>query len=802
MSTRPPSPIGRLLRRQRTAAALSQEELADRAGLSVRAISDLERGVHQVPRLETVRLLADALALNEVDRGELVSAARPDVDVAPTAVSERAPPQATLPLSLTPLIGRERDAAVLCDLLTAGERRLVTLTGPGGVGKTRLALAAADTLASSFADGVVFVDLAPVRDPALLPAVIATSLGIREGEAQSLADQIAAFLHKRAMLLILDNFEQVLDAAPLVTEFLAASPALRVLVTSREPLRLSGEQVVPVGPLALPGADHFAGLDDVQRSAAVALFVDRAHAADPGFALDEENAAAIAAIVRRLDGLPLAIELAAARVRTLPPTALLPRLGPQTLRLLTGGPRDHPNRQRTIRDAIGWSYALLSPAEQRLFRTLSVFVGGFGLEAAAAVAGESAELEILEGLASLVDKSLVTRLNDSVGQPRFTMLETIREFGLEQLAASGDELRIREAHVAWVVNLSGQAEAELLGREQVWWLKELDGELPNLRAALGWLKQSGDAAMGLRVAGALEWFWFIRGHLREGRAWLEDALADGVDVPPSLRVRALIATRLLALGQHDYPAALAFAEASLAIAERVGDTRTIAAAQFALGIVLQMQGDYELSVVRLEEALPHFRQSEDRVWVAFALTQLGESVFGLPDLDRAAALHEEALSVLRQSGGPWTTALTLQCLGSVVLEQGNIVRAEQLLSESLTLAFDIDDRWFVGDTLALLAITAERQGQFQRAARLIGTVDAVQESIHAPLMFIPAQAARYAKSSDTARRQLGDEAFAAARAVGRAMSLAEASGEVLFEGTHDQRDCVAHDIPQNRHGGN
>ena len=313
------------------------------------------------------------------------------------------------------------------------------------------------------------------------------------------------------------------------------------------------------------------------RSAAVTLFIDRAQAADPSFALTAENAAAIAGIVRRLDGLPLAIELAAARVRTLPPAALLTRLEPQSLRLLTGGPRDQPDRQRTIRDAIAWSYALLSPAEQRLFRTLAVFVGGFTLEAAAAVAGDGDEdLDVLDGVASLIDKSLVRRMDGSAGEPRFTMLETIREFGLEQLAAAGDETSTREAHVAWVVSLAEQAEAGLEGREQVRWLKQLEVELPNLRAALGWLEQTGDAATRLRVASALMWFWFIRGHLREGRAWLEGALADGEDASPSLRARALFAVSGLAFGQHDFHAALAFAEASLAIADRIGDTRSSA----------------------------------------------------------------------------------------------------------------------------------------------------------------------------------------------------------------------------------
>jgi predicted ATPase/DNA-binding XRE family transcriptional regulator len=780
MATPDPPPIGQLLRRYRTTAALSQELLAERAGLSVRAVSDLERGLRQAPRLETVRLLADALQLGEQQRTELFAAARPELAVSPPALSDRASPRTALPLPATRLIGREHDITSLSDLLTQHDIRLVTLTGPGGVGKTRLALAVADTMASRFADGAAFVDLAPVRDPALVAAAVAIALGIREMGAQSIADQIAAYLRGRAMLLVLDNFEQILDAAPLVADLLATAPGLRVLVTSREPLRLSGEQVILVGSLTLPISGQPISADAPRRPEAVRLFIERAHAADSSFALTADNVAAVAGIVRRLDGLPLAIELAAARVRTLPPGALLTRLASQSLRFLTGGPRDHPDRQRTMRDTIAWSYDLLAPTEQWLFRSQSVFVGGFTLDAAAMVAAvRQPEPDVLDGVASLVDKSLVRRMDGSDGEPRFAMLETIREYGLEQLAQTGEEALARNAHVAWVLTLAEQAETGLLGRGQVRWMKELEVELPNLRAALGWLERTGDAVTRLRLASALMWFWYIRGHLSEGRAWLEGALADGEDMSPALRVRALLTVSALAQGQADYQVTVAFAEASLAVAENIGDQRSIAAAHFMRGMVPQMQGDYALAVPRLEEALAQWRQIDDRFWVGMALTQLADAFFGLPDLDRAAALHEEALVVLRESGGPWPTALTLGCLGNVVLEQGDIARAEDLLRESLTLSWDVDDRWIVGHTLASLAVAAERQQQPQCAARLIGAVDGVTERIRAALSQIPAQAARYEHSIEVVRAQLGNEAFAAARAAGRAMPLAEAIREAM-----------------------
>lgn len=779
MTTPEPLPLGPLLQRLRTAAALSQEALAERAGLSVRAVSDLERGLRLAPRLETVRLLADALHLGEVDRAALIAAARPDLAPPLSPPSGNASPRTAVPVSPTRLIGRTQDVETLDAFLRSGVGRLVTLTGPGGVGKTRLALAAAEVAASHFADGAVLVNLAPVRDPAIVPTAVVAALGIRGAGTQTLGDQLAAYLRPRSLLLVLDNCEQVLESAPFVAELLATAPGLSVLATSREPLRLSGEHVMPVHPLATdvprPPTDDAPRLSD-----AVTLFVERAHAADPGFALTPENAAHITGIVAQLNGLPLAIELAAARARTLPPAALLERLRQHSLRLLTGGPRDLPDRQRTMRDAIGWSYDLLAPADQRLLRTLAVFVGGFTLEAATAVAAPAGdELVVLDGVSSLVDKSLVRRVGGFDTEPRFAILETIREYGLEALAAHDEETAARDAHATWALALAQQAGPELLGPGQARWLKQLDAELPNLRAAVDHLELRGSVLPRLQVANAIWPFWYFRGHLNEGRSWLSQALAGEEDTPRSLRSGALFAAALLAFGQTDYEQALAYAEESLMTAQSMADEHGVALALSMRGMLMEMFGEYELGLTRLEEALRLWRKRSNRFWAGIVLLELGEAAAEVPDLERATAYHEEAVSALRDVGTPWSLALATSCLGLVILARGDADRAEQLFRDSIANFSVIDDQWFVCHPLAGLAMVAERAAQPARAARLIGVVDAVCHAVASSLLQSPGEAARYAATISATRAQLGDTAYAAAHAAGRALPLAAAIHEVL-----------------------
>jgi predicted ATPase/class 3 adenylate cyclase len=537
-----------------------------------------------------------------------------------------------LPVQPTPLVGRVREVGAVCALMHRDEVRLVTLTGPGGIGKTRLGLQVAAELSESFADGVFFVDLAPLRNPSLVLSTIAQIIGIQEAAGQPLLERLADVLQQKQLLLLLDNFEQVMSAAMQVADLLSACPSLKVLVTSRERLHVRAEHEFAVPPLALLDPNRLPELATLAQSEAVALFLERAQATKSDFQLNPTNARAIAEICARLDGLPLAIELAAARIKLLSPQALLARLD-QRLTVLTSGARDVPARHQTLRHTIAWSYDLLSAQEQRLFRRLAVFVGGCTPEAVESVstAVDDTNADLLDSMASLLDKSLLQRVEQDGDEPRFAMLETIREYGLEMLASAGEEQATRMAHAAYYLALAERAEPELSGPQQLIWFERLEREHDNLRAALSWLLEQGaheqSKEHALRLGGALSRFWEIRGYVSEGWRWLERVLEISRGERSAVRAKALIGAGALASLQDDFGQAEALCEEGMALCRELGDRRGSATALSSLGYAALMRSNYAAAHAQLEEALTLFREVGDTANSVYALHRLASALF-------------------------------------------------------------------------------------------------------------------------------------------------------------------------------
>jgi predicted ATPase/class 3 adenylate cyclase len=624
-----------------------------------------------------------------------------------------------LPVQPTPFIGREQEVGAVQHLLARDGVRLLTLTGPGGTGKTRLALQVAAELSDAFPDGVFFVDLAPISDPALVVPTIAQTLGVKEVAEHPLLELVSAFLREKQVLLLLDNFEQVVEAAEQVSALLASCPQLKVLVTSREVLHVRGEQEFAVPPLALPDPKRLPDLLALSQNEAVALFIQRAQAASPKFQLTRVNATAITEICIRLDGLPLAIELAAARIKLLPPQALLARLD-QRLAVLTSGARDVPERHQTLHNTIEWSYHLLNEYEQRLFQRLSVFVGGCTLEAAEAVCaalGEGdAARSVFDGMASLIDKSFLRQSEPEGQEPRLLMLETIREYGWERLNESGELEEIRHAHAAYYLHLAEHIDPHLRSAQQGVWLARLRAEHDNLRAALRWSIDHGEKEMALRLGGALWYFWELCGPWGEGRAFLEQALAASEGVAEAVRAKALGGASVLMGNLGDFEQAIALGQQSLALFRKLGERPGTALSLYSLGTMAWLRGNLEPARSLLEEALTLFRGLDDPWGIASSLISLASVALERGEYARTRALLEESLALAREQEDKRGIANALLTWAWLLFwSERALEQARAMLEESVALFREVGDRELEPLGELLLGFVAFLQGEYARA---------------------------------------------------------------------------------------
>jgi predicted ATPase/transcriptional regulator with XRE-family HTH domain len=821
MATRERSAFGSLLRSYRVEAGLSQERLAEHAGLSERGISNLERGERRSPRLETVRMLADALDLSAEDRIPLFRAARPMTNgaVARAEVDAPEPAPSSLPVPPTPLVGREHEIATVVALLEGDAPRLVTLTGTGGVGKTRLALEVAAIVSPAVPDGVGFVALASVSDHALVASAIADALGVRKSPGVSDQTALKRHLRSRRLLLVLDNLEHVLPAAAGIADLLATCSGLTVLATSRVPLRLRGEHQVPISPLSVPDSDRTESLADVAGAGAVRLFVARAEEVKPDFTLNDDNVDPVVEICRRLDGLPLALELAAVRIKVLTPHALLRRLD-RRLTLLTGGAQDLPARHQALRATIAWSYDLLSPEEQALFRRLAVFAGGWTLDAAETVVAPDGTLDAFEGLASLVDKSLVQSTEGLDGEPRYLMLETVREFAVERLEDSGEAETVGRRHVDWCLAMAQEVDTDLsdaaLERNEA----QLEAEQANIRAALGWFRDRELTHDGLRLATAMGGYWGLRSAHAEGGGWMETFLAQPgtTELSAGDRVRALWWLGQWAAYRGDLATAQARLGESLALAHQAGDKRGISMGLGAVAMALVHHGEVAESIPILDEAIALAREVGNRRDLSHLLTYFAIAHGHQGDLARAETLAAESLALVRSFGATrgfestmamlfmgWIAFMgddtdlaaerfgaalalsralaskaiqspALAGLGEVALVRGRSDEAAAHFREGLVMGWESNLPTGMVFNLPGVVRLAIMHGDSRRAARLAG----VLETFGTTLETMPdACVRRYRSDAKRLKAALGNDAFAAELKQGQALGPAEIVAEAL-----------------------
>ena len=724
-----------------------------------------------------------------------------------------------LPVQRTAFIGREQEAAALLQLLSRADVQLVTLTGPGGIGKTRLALQVAADAAAQFPAGICFVPLSAVTDHGLIASTIAQALGVREIGNQSPQENLKEYVSKldQPMLLLLDNFEHLVAAAPVVAHLLTTGAKLKIAVTSQAPLHVYGEHEFPVPPLALPDLKSIPQIEVLARLPAVALFVERAQAVKREFALTRENAPAVAAICARLDGLPLAIELAAARIKLLSPSAMLARLESR-LNLLTGGARDLPTRQQTLRSTVDWSYGLLNAAEQTLLRRLSVFAGGCTLEGVEAVCDTRGDLglDILDGMASMVDKSLAQQVEQVDAETRFFTLNTIREYAIERLVASDDEAAARRAHAAYYLVLAEEGAEDVVAHPE--WLDRFEVEHDNFRLALDYLIKTGEAEWGLRLGAALFRFWETREHLTEGRDAIARLLAmEGASARPKLRARLLFAAAVLAGEQGDYGSARQLFEDSLETCLELNDSRGVAVALNALAVnardrgeldqaailfercvaiwkdlddpsniaralsnlanVTKLQGDCARAASLYHECLTMFRKAGDGAGVAWTLNYQGDVAREKADLAAARSFCEQSLAAFRQLQDGWGIASALSDLASLSCDQGNDTEARRLYGESIRMFQVLGHQRGIARALECLAVNAAAQSNARKSLLLAGAAAALRQRLGAPLTLT--EQPRLEKALEFARRTLGNAAGVTAWMEGWAMPIERAVHEAL-----------------------
>jgi predicted ATPase len=749
-----------------------------------------------------------------------LAAVRDRLADAPARHSEPRP--SNLPMQRTPFIGREHEAAALRQLVGRDDVRLVTLTGPGGIGKTRLALQVAGEISQHFPSGACFVSLSVVEEPGLISSTIAQALGVRETGNQTAQENMRDYLGGlgQPMLLLLDNFEHLVSAASVVSDLLSVGPKLKIVVTSQSPLHVYGEHEFPVPPLALPDPKSLPPLEALSRLPAIALFVERASAVKRDFTLSSENAPAVAAVCARLDGLPLAIELAAARVKLLSPSAMLARLQ-SCLNLLTGGARDLPTRQQTLRGTVDWSFSLLNPAEQTLFRRLSVFVGGCTLEAVEAVCDTPGDLgiDILDGMASMVDKSLAQQVEQAAGETRFVMLSTIREYALERLAGSEDVAATRRSHAAYYLVLAEEGASEAAAHPE--WLDRFEIEHDNFRTALEYLIKTGDADWGLRLGTALFRFWETREYLAEGRNRIARLLAlEGAAARPKLRSRLLFAAAVLAGEQGDYVPAQQLLEESLETCLELNDNRGVAVALNALAVnardrgelpgscflfercvaiwrdvgdpadiaralsnlanVTKLQGELPRASSLYEECLAIFRQAGDVAGIAWTLNYQGDVARESNDLTAARSFYEQALAAFSLSRDGWGIASALSDLASLSWDQSDNDEARRLYGESIQMFQNLGHQRGIARVLECLAANTAAQSNPVQSLRFAGAAAALRERLGAPLA--PAEQYKLEKVLEFARRAVGNDVGLTAWMEGWAMPVDQAIQEALGSG--------------------